>query len=198
MLRYAAVAGGLLLAACASSSDWSEGSSQTGTVIVAIAADRTAGSFRAFEVDLRRADRTFATGLPYTFRGMDADRPDFQTDSETGILIKKRLPPGEYEIADVIGDRGSFWWSKETRPLKPTRLGFTVTPGGTLYLGHFRVGLSQSSSEPSLAVEISDENDADIARARSKYPDLGPVTNAATAAASDARAVAHSGALATP
>jgi hypothetical protein len=76
--------------------------------------------------------------------------------------------------------------------LKPTALHFAVAPSSKTCVSHFRVGLSQSSAKPALALAIHDENGADIARARSKYSGLEPVTVAASGTGDDGRAGEHS------
>lgn len=190
MHRLLAVAGALLLSACAgTNTGWSDQNAERGTVIVAFAADKTAGSFRAFDLDIRRTDGSPAADISYTLRGMDADRPDFQTDSEQGIVAQKLLPPGEYEIVDAVGDQGTFWWAKETRPSQPIALRFVVAPGSVTYIGHVRVGLSEASAQPALAVAISNEDRTDIARAMRKYPGLGPITVAGLDTGSSGEAV---------
>ena len=191
MLRPLAVTGSLLLTACAGPATLSARSAETGSVIVALASDQTAGSFRAFDLELRSVDRSFAGDITYTIRGMDAARPDFRTDSETGVVLQKRLAPGEYEIVDLMGDSGSFWWTKETRPVQPIAIRFVVAPGGTTYLGHFHVSVADNSGQPALALAVSDQKSADTARARSKYPELEQV------AVADAR-TGDDGTLATP
>lgn len=196
MLRPFALAGSFLLAACASAPGGLEKDANTGTVVIVLAADRSAQSFREFDLTLRRVDRSFTTDVSYTLRGMDADKADFQTDSETGVVLQRRLPPGEYEITDLVGDHGSFWWAREARPLQPIAVRFAVSPRSATYVGHFRVGLAQVAEEPTLALAVSDENSADIARAHGKYPELAQI--AVAVAGDDAAASAHSGALATP
>ena len=191
MLKPIAVSGSFLLAACAGPATLSERNTEPGNVIVALAVDQTAAPLRAFDLELRSVDRSFATDVPYTIRGVDAARPDFRTNSETGIVLQKRLPPGEYEIVDLMGDRGSFWWAKETRPVQSIAIRFVVAPGGATYLGHFRVGVTDDRGQPALALAVSDQKSADIARARRKYPELEQV------AVADAR-TGGDGALATP
>jgi len=195
MLRCLGGACCLLLAACATPSNWSERNAETGTVVVAFAADRSASPFRAFDLSLRRVDRAYETDIPFTVYGMDADVADFRSDREAGVVVQRRLAPGEYELTNLVGDRGTFWWSKEVRSQHPTAIRFQVLPGSTTYLGHFRVGLDASSA--TLALEISDESVLDVARARAKFPGLGAV-QIAVAGAESGRESANSGALATP
>src|SRR5690348_9304363 len=119
MLRCFGGACCLLLAACATPSNWSVRNTEAGTVVIAFAADRSASPIRAIDLSLRRVDRSYETDIPFTINGMDADIADFRTDTEAGVVAQRRLAPGEYELASLVGDRGTFWWSREVRSQHP-------------------------------------------------------------------------------
>lgn len=111
--------------------------------------------------------------------------PDFNTGYETGKVRIQHLRPGKYEVYsfEFIGSSIGDWiiW----HPKKPFSIPFTIKPGETTYIGNF--ARAPSLGTPKAAelgaagfFVVSDKHQRDIEIARTKRPDLPPVTVSVT------------------
>lgn len=111
--------------------------------------------------------------------------PDYHDEYETGKVQIQHLAPGDYEVysynfgGSLAGTGFHFF------PAKPLSLPFTIKPGQTTYIGNF-------ARAPSLGTPLADKlgatgyfvvsnkHERDIAIAKTKEPNLPPVTDAVT------------------
>ena len=110
--------------------------------------------------------------------------PDFE-GRETGHVVIRRLPPGDYLI-DNFSFGGqlagtSFAWSSAT----PFAIPFTVLPGGATYIGSFMRAPSLGTAlEPALGASgffvIADRAGRDLPIAKARLPALPDVVSQVT------------------
>lgn len=104
----------------------------------------------------------------------DYDGPEF------GNVVVRSLPVGQYEINDFGfgGSTGaaSVSWSSSNKFSLP----FRIEPGRATYIGNFARGVTRGSYDPRFGAAgffvISDKALRDLAIARTRQPQLPPVT----------------------
>jgi hypothetical protein len=111
--------------------------------------------------------------------------PDF-TGRESGHVVVRRLPPGQYLIDQFAFSGGGFGmgvidWSSAV----PFSIRFTIKPGAATYIGSFmRAPSIGTPLEPRINAAgyflIADRSERDVAIARSKVPTLVTITTDVT------------------
>lgn len=106
--------------------------------------------------------------------------PDFE-GRESGHVVVRRLPPGEYVIDDFsFGGQlagMSYAWSSAT----PFAIRFTIRPGEAIYIGSYMRAISAGTPlEPQLGAAgffvIADRSERDLPIARTRLPPAIAIT----------------------
>lgn len=100
--------------------------------------------------------------------------PDFE-GFETGHVVVRALPPGQYEIRNLefygSGIGGSYQWSAA----EPFLIPFTVEPGQATYIGSYMRSLSPEGYRERLGAAgyflVADRSGRDLPIARARLPE---------------------------
>jgi len=111
-------------------------------------------------------------------------KPDYQSDSEAGVVLVASMPAGEYEVFNFevfhhpFGSPGTIYSSQT-----PFSIPFTVKPGTTAYLGNFQArnvrgrNLLNMPMNAGAIFAVSDRQTADVALARARRPSISSSEN---------------------
>jgi hypothetical protein len=136
----------------------------------------------AYRLDIRKRDGSYRTNAGYA-RGVMFGHPfnmDGPDKDKYGAVAVRALSPGEYEIYNYgvsWTDFADHWFN----PKSDFSIPFTVKTGETTYIGNFgAIGLMGRSVigadvPAGILFVIRDEAARDIAVAKGKVSDLGPV-----------------------
>jgi len=127
--------------------------------------------FSNSSVTFRRRDTEDLVSIGYTPKrilSLGGEPADFESSKDSGIVIVKRLPPGEYEIQSAQGVQYGTYEYRCTKRLAPV-VRFTVHAGEVVYLGRYVVTSWRGNC---LALAISDEQQSDVAVAKTRVPAL--------------------------
>jgi hypothetical protein len=111
---------------------------------------------------------------------------DYDNNLENGVVVTRKLGPGNYEIYEVdMGTGGGMSYTTYTSN-QPFSIKFTVRSGETTYLGNYQAHKLTGRNWLGLTIPagavftVSNREQADLELARKKLPDVvfGPVTNA--------------------
>jgi len=104
--------------------------------------------------------------------GLFGNKADFQ-GKEVGRVLVKHLKPGDYEIFGFQISVGALFLT----PKKEVSLPFTIKPGESTYIGDFAaVGEFSLGTLNDGYFVLTDQQERDLAIARTKEPQLAPVT----------------------
>lgn len=109
---------------------------------------------------------------------MKVKHPDF-TGDESGHVIARRLPPGQYVVDGFFFSGWSPGMSYEWRSKVPFSLPFTIRANQATYIGSFMRAPSGVSRDPQLRgasyFVIANRSGRDLPIARAKFPNLPPI-----------------------
>lgn len=160
--------------------------SDTGYLVVAIAAAKTGPYYSFYALHYRRPDKsagaqaTYRREVPFGFGATTT--PDFDTPDAAGMVLVKQIEPGEYELFNFSLFENGYPAQITFSAKNDFSVKFTVEPGKTTYLGRYVLHPTTGKSLIGLTVpaggvfEIFDETENDLAIARTKNPDIGPVS----------------------
>jgi hypothetical protein len=168
MIKFTALALVALLCACATPYD--ELRSYSGTdagTLVASVGMATDNTMNYATVEFRKKGTSQLGSLHFSPKAAAAfggTSIDFRDAKGAYSLIRKQLPPGDYEVFRYNSGANygttMVWYKAPENFVVP----FTVKPGETTYLGQFRIGLNLIGGRPTSSfLEISNERLRDVA-----------------------------------
>ncbi len=106
-------------------------------------------------------------------RFLNGCKPDYENQSELGIVLVAKLEPGDYDIGWFETGYGNVSM-KNTEHLG---IRFTIKPNQTTYIGNNQTNIDTSKtlwwkSPKSVAFYLTDRKDQDIAYAKLNYPEI--------------------------
>ncbi|MDH0863347.1 hypothetical protein [Mitsuaria sp. GD03876] len=158
-----------LLAACATPYDKlrNYAGADSGTVVASVGMT-SANTMNFAIVEFRRkgsADMGLLQFSPKALAAFGGTPTDFTSPAGAAVLVKTRLPPGEYEIFRYMSgaDYGtsSVWFNAPENFAIP----FTVKTGEVVYLGQYLVGLNLVGLKPASSfLQVTNEAPRDLAK----------------------------------
>ena len=119
-------------------------------------------------IEFRRKNATDLGLLEFSPRAASAfggTSVDFSSPAGTATLVRKRLPPGEYEIISFSSGANygnSMVWFNAPQNFS---IPFTVKAGEVVYLGQYLVGLNLANGKPSSSnLLIANESQRDLTK----------------------------------